>query len=231
MSSGPGKNFGALFRKQLILAGALIFSTLVTSAQNFQFTPACDKASAAILDFSFGEAKACLDGEKLNNPSNLLPVYYENLIDFLVLFTGENRTQFDQLKERKSTRTSALEKGDKSSPYYRLCLAEVNIQWAFARIKFHEYTTAALELRRAYDLLNENRRLFPRFLPSLNGLGLLHTLIGVIPENYKWLATMIGFNGSVEEGMTELTQIASYQGPDPFCRSQKPYACILSAII
>jgi tetratricopeptide (TPR) repeat protein len=231
MNRGSDKKPGALFRKQWILAGALIFSALFAPGQNFRFTPACEKASVAIMNFCFTEAKVQLNRERSDDPSNLLPLYYENYIDFLILFTGESRVLFDQMKDRKGARISALEQGDRSSPYYRLCLAEVNIQWAFVRIKFHEYTAAALELRKAYELLNENQVLFPRFLPTLTGLGLLHTLIGVIPENYKWLATLIGFRGSVEEGIAELAQMTGYQGTDPFCLSQKPYSCLLSAII
>jgi tetratricopeptide (TPR) repeat protein len=222
----------ALLRNLTILAGALAFSSQGTCrAQTFQFTPQCRKASDAILRFSFREAENCLQEEQQLHPSNLFPVYYRNFMDFLVLFTGEEKSRFDQLKPNRSERIDLLEKGDRSSPFYRYCLAEVNIQWAFVHVKFHEYATAALEFRKAYDLLLENHKRFPSFLPDENLLGLLHTLIGVIPENYKWLASLIGFRGTVEEGLQELSRLAGYRGDDPFCRSLVPYSSILVALI
>jgi tetratricopeptide (TPR) repeat protein len=41
------------------------------------------------------------------------------------------------------------------------------------------------------------------------GLGLLHTLVGTIPDEYQWVAGIFGMQGSVMEGMEELHLAAS----------------------
>jgi hypothetical protein len=222
---------GALIRGLLILAGALLFSPPRGCSQKYDFNPACDKAWQAVMMLQFGEARAILDREEVLNPTNLVPCYIGSYIDFLVLFTGEDRALFDKLKAGKTETLNKLETGDPSSPYYRFCIAETYIQWAFTRLKFREYTSAGIELARANVLLTENHALHPDFLPDLLGLGIMHSLNGVIPENYKWLGNLIGLEGDLEQGVNELEKIAGYAGPDPFIRSLKAPACIFAALI
>ena len=222
---------GALVRGAIIFAGALAVFSLNCHAGSFEFTPGCDKALQSVMMFRFHEAQTLLDQEKRSGSGNLMPWYIENYIDFLILFTGEDITYLEQARSRRDERIKQLESGDKSSPYYRFCLAELNIQWAFARLKFKEYTAAGLELRRANELLKENQARYPGLLPNRVGLRLMHALSGVITENYKWLAGLIGLEGDLEQGLDELRKAAEYDGPEPFTRSLKVPACVFSALI
>ena len=86
-------------------------------------------------------------------------------------------------------------------------IAQVYLQWAFARVKFGEYFTAGREIRRAFLLLEENRELHPGFLPDQVGLGIMHALIGTIPDNYRWIANLFSMEGSVEQGRDELLDV------------------------
>jgi len=137
--------------KTLLLSGAFLFFIHLSSAQ-YLFNDQCQKAYLSILSLEFKGARMLLESEKRQNTTNLIPVYLENYIDFLTLFIGENRVQFEELKRNKSIRIDILEEGNTNSPYYRFCLAEINLQWAFARLKFGDYTAAALEIRKAYQL-------------------------------------------------------------------------------
>ncbi len=153
------------------------------------------------------EAKQILDHEKLNHPNNLAVYHIENSIDFLELLISEDENLFDELEDNKDVRIDMLEKGKEDNPYYRYSIAEVNIQWAFARVKFHQYFAALFEVRKAYKLLEENQELYPDFLPNLVGLGFLHTLIGSIPENYRWVTDIVGVEGDMDQGIKELTTV------------------------
>jgi tetratricopeptide (TPR) repeat protein len=226
-----GLTTGARFRKILILSGALALFTLQGFGQRYEFTPACEKAYRSVLLFRFAEAGAILEKEKAANPGNLFPVYIENYIDFLILFTGEDKGYFDLVKSRTEKRLSLLAKGDKSSPYYRFCLADINIQWALARVKFREFTAAGLGLKRANDLIRENQALHPGFVPGQLGLGIMHALSGVVPENYRWLANLVGFEGDIEQGVAEMTRVVNYRGNDRFTLSLRVPACIITALI
>jgi len=179
----------------------------------------------------FKEAHKLLESERHQNSNNLIPVYLENYIDFLTLFIGENRLQFEELRNIKSARIDLLEKGNTESPYYRFCLAEINLQWAFARIKFGDYTTAALEIRKAYQLFIENQERFPAFILNKTGLGVVHVMAGIIPDNYKWIARLMGVEGSLEKGLQELTEIAEYKGQDKIVRLFKPEAIFFMSTI
>ncbi|MEI6454703.1 MAG: hypothetical protein WCO93_00305 [bacterium] len=214
----------------LILSGAFLFLTHFASGQ-YLFNEQCQKAYQAILSLEFKEAKRLLETERLTNPPNLIPIYLENYIDFLTLFIGENRVQFEELKNNKSTRITLLEKGDPSSPYYRYCLAEVYLQWAFARLKFGDYTTSALEMRRAYLLFKENQECFPSFLINKTGLGVVHIIAGIVPDNYKWITKLMGVEGSLEKGLHELREVAEYQGEDRIVQLFRPEALFFMSTI
>jgi len=167
----------------------------------------CMQAYHAIISLDFDEGRLWLEKEKAENPDNLIPIYYENYIDFLTLLIGEKESDLNSLNSNKRQRIKALEKGDASSPYYNYCLANVYLQWAFARVKFGQHLNAFFEIRKAYRLLEENRLNFPGFLPDNTGMGLLHALVGSVPDNYSWVTDIIGMDGSVNEGVYELKQV------------------------
>lgn len=222
---------GAFCRKILFLTSALVLLYLPARSQKYEFNPVCRQAWDAVMMFRFNEAGNLLHQEKILNPDNLMPVYIENYIDFLILFTGEDPSYFNQHRDLMKKRIDLLSKGPESSPYYRFCLADLNIQWAFARLKFREYATAGLELKRANELLKENHARYPAFMPDRLGLGIMNVLAGIIPDNYKWLASMAGLGGNIEQGAAHIQRIIDYQGGDPFICSLKSPACIVAALI
>lgn len=213
-----------------LATGAFLFFCLIVQGQ-YAFNDRCQEAYKSILNLRFDQARVSLQEEKRLNTSNLIPVYLENYIDFLTLFIGENRVQFDQLKDNRSDRIEKLETGSKKSPYYLFCLAEINLQWAFSRLKFGDYTAAALEIRKAHSLYTENNLKFPQFLPNKIGLGVVHVLVGIVPENYKWISNLMGVDGTMDEGLGELREVASYTGADPLFNMFKNEASFYLATI
>src|SRR5665648_598903 len=115
----------------------------------YNFDAKCQEAYKEILKFRFTDAGILLHRERDKYPDNLIPIYLENYIDFFELFTGEDKLMFENLKRNKTDRLDYLERGNMNSPYYRFCIAGITLQWAFVRLKFGEYTTAAFEIRRA----------------------------------------------------------------------------------
>ncbi|MEI7594379.1 MAG: tetratricopeptide repeat protein [Bacteroidota bacterium] len=167
----------------------------------------CIIAYKNIIDLKLEKGSSVLSKEKLDNPQNLIPLYLENFIDFLKLFLGENKVECKKTEKYKSIRLKQLEAGDKSSPYYLFTQAEVYLQWAFIHIKFQEYLSSAREINEAYSLLEKNQKLFPKFILNKKGLGILHALIGTIPDKYKWIANIAGFQGTVKQGIFELSDL------------------------
>ena len=227
----PPKNIRKAIRiRPFVVMAAFLFFTPFADAQ-FSMNERCMEAYHSILMLHFGESHKLLNAEKTENPGNPVPEFLENYMDFLTLFIGEERNQYAKLKDNIPKRIGLLEKGNRSSPFFLFTIAEVNLQWAFIRLKFGDYTMAALEVRKAYQLFQENQRIFPDFLPNKLGLGVIHILAGMIPENYRWMARMVGVDGSMEKGLGEINQIAYYVGPDKTFRMFRPEAMFYLSVI
>jgi tetratricopeptide (TPR) repeat protein len=164
------------------------------------------RAHEQITSLRFDEARVTIDSIRQEDPENLIPIVLENYIDFLTIIVGEDENEFERLEEVQSDRIKLLKKGDETSPWYRSCIAQVYLQWAFARVRFGEYFTAGREIRKAFLILEENQAEYPGFLPDKVGLGIMHALIGTIPDNYRWIANLFSMGGSVELGRSELIE-------------------------
>ncbi len=174
---------------------------------SFDINPNCKEAYHKIICLQFNEAQGLISLEKRVHPSNNFSVYLENMIDFLKVFISEDKTQFDILIENKSRRIKLFENDPTSSPWKRYVIADTYLQWAVVRLKFREYISATYEVNKAYNLLQENSELYPMFFPNLKGLGVLHAVIGGIPDEYKWVLKLISLKGSISQGLNELTQL------------------------
>lgn len=201
--------------KRLLIIILLTFFFGFSSFASFDFNENCKNAYEKIISLRFDEGQALLETDKITNPSNLIPYYLENYIDFLKLIISEEQTLFNSLKPNKDIRISKIEESENKSPYLNYCLAEINLQWAFARMKFKEYITAAGELNSAYKLLKENEEKYPDFIANLKGLGLLHALIGTIPDDYKWATKLIGVTGTINQGVNELSSVLATAFKNP----------------
>jgi len=191
-----------LLKKTFILL-ILLTHCCYLSAQYF-YNDNCKDAYKEIINLNFSRAQFLLNKEQNENPQNLIRVYLENYIDFLKLIISEDKQSYIALKPNKDSRIALLEKGNKNSPYYRYCLAEVYLHWAAIRIKFNEYIGGAYEINKAYKILKRNHEQFPSFVPTLKSLGLINSILGSVPDNYKWIMKIIGYDATIEQGITQL---------------------------
>ena len=186
----------------------LLFLFLSTTVfASFQMNERMQQSYIHIINLEFDAAQQLLILEQNQNPDNAIVVLQHNYIDFLTVLIGEEEEFFNTAKDKKSDRIDVIQQGDENSPYYLYAQAEVHLQWAFARLKFDEYLTAAYEIQKAYSLLEENQEQFPDFKLNKKGLGLLHTLVGAIPEQYQWVLNLVGMEGSIIVGLRELKSL------------------------
>jgi tetratricopeptide (TPR) repeat protein len=184
----------------------IVLMSMPATAQ-YDFSIQCNRAHTLITSLKFQEANAVLDSIKAQDPDNLIPVLLENYRDFLTVIVGEEERVFDSLKIKLPGRLEVLKEGKRDSPWHRSLIAQLYLQWAFARVKFGEYFTAAREIRKAFLLLEENQEVHPGFLPDQVGLGIMHALIGTVPDNFRWIASLFSMEGSVELGRQELFDV------------------------
>ena len=195
--------------KNLILLILFVFSVKFCFA-DFDMNSNMRKAYSQIMTLDFELAQKTLTQEKFSNNQNGIIFLNENYIDFLIILIGEDVNYYNQSKSNKNKRLNALKKLNPNSPYYLYSQAEIYIQWAFARIKFKEYVLASYELQKAYKLLKRNNQLYPDFILNKKSLGLLHVLIGSIPETYDWILNIVGIKGGINKGFSELYDVLTY---------------------
>mgnify|MGYP000052233099 CR=1 FL=1 len=183
------------------------------SSPTFTYTSGCQQAYRHIMRLELPLAEQLLAQEKAKHPNNLIPIYLENYIDFFRLYMHEDEAWYYEILDRKKDRLRQLQEGDKTSPFYLFCQAEVRIQWAVARLKFEEYMGAFTDVRKAYKLLQANLFIHPDFLLSKKSMGVLKAVIGAIPDKYQWGAALLGMQGTITQGTEYLRQLQQSQSP------------------
>ena len=173
-------------------------------ATDFVFTPNLQKAYSDVQKLRMQSARFLLAKE---SNANGLKLYVENYAEIVTLLVSEDQAQFQKWKSNEDKRLNALADLEEKSPYQRFLQAEVRLHWAFVKLKFGKELSACWDIIKAERLLKENARLFPGFIPNQKSLGLIHVLVGSTPENYAWVAKMIGLSGSIEKGLAEIQTV------------------------
>jgi tetratricopeptide (TPR) repeat protein len=183
----------------------------VDAQSKVDFTPLAVQAYNNILDLRIVQAQANITLIKKQDPNNLVVLYLENYIDCIIVFVSENEVEFNRLKKNKDIRLDKLKKIKTESPFNDFIRAEINLQWAMARMKFKEYYTVFNEASEAFELLENNQKKYPTFLANKKSIGVIHALIGTIPGKYKWGVTLLsGMDGTIDQGKKELEEIIAH---------------------
>lgn len=187
----------------------LVLLTICFAAQaRFEFTRTAVEAYEQALSLRLEDARLTLAQLKRNDADNLIAYHIENYLDFLVLYLNQNEADYKRLKKNEELRLEKIQQGNSKSPYYLYTQADVRLQWALVKLRFGDYWSAFNDISRAHKLLQKNQDQFPDFLPNLKDLGVLHALVGTIPDNYKWGVRLLGgLNGTVGQGRQELNTV------------------------
>ncbi len=174
---------------------------------SFDMNENMQQSYSYIMNLELDSAKKLLANEKSQNSTNGFIVLHQNYIDFLTIIIGEEKSYFDNSIQQKEVRMELLESKNEDSPYYLYSQAEIHLQWAFSRLKFDQYSTAAYEFIKAYKLFEENQEKFPDFTLNKKGLGLIHALLSAVPEHFHWILNLAGLEGGVALGLSELDEV------------------------
>jgi len=187
----------------------------------FELNESISEAYKLVSTLQFKEAQAKIDSIKHNEPDNLLVYHIENYIDFFTIFINEEEEEFKRLEKNKKIRLEKIGQGDKSSPYYLFAKAEINLQWATARIKFGQKFDAAREVYRAYKFLEDNQEKFPDFIENKKSLSIIHALGESLPGIIR---KIMGVKGSIEQGTNEIREVVEYSKNNDFLFKDESYA-------
>jgi hypothetical protein len=193
--------------------------------KRFEWTPGLKGAYEKAISLRFKEAENDLASIRQKDPDNLMILHVENYLDFFRVYINEDAAEFKKLEKNKDDRIKRIEQeGDPNSPYFLYLQADIRLQWALARLKFEEYSTAFFETNKAFKLLVKNQEKFPDFMPNKKNLGILHAMVGTIPDNYKWAVEWLSsMEGSIDEGRDELEEVIEYARKHDFIYEQEIY--------
>ena len=172
----------------------------------FDFNENCEAAYHQFYLLNLEEGKAIIEKEKKANPNNVLTAFVEDYEDcMLLLFNGdaaELKNRFHHFDER----LAILSKGNQNSPWYLFSKAGIYFHWALVQFRFGENVKAVLNFRHSFLLLKENKEKFPAFAQNNILYGAQETVLGTIPDDYKWIAGIFGMRGDVKKGLASIAQ-------------------------
>lgn len=212
--------------KKKLLISVFLFSSLLLQAQ-IRFNDNLLDAYESILSLRFDEASAIIKQEEIKDPANLFPVYLEDYTDFLAAFISESSSRYDKYSSNHEKRLSRLTKGDKTSPYLNMLLGNMQLQMALTQVRFRNNLSAAANFSSSYGYFEKNEKQFSGFLQDNSGLGLVHILAGLIPDNYQWMLSIVKIRGDVDLGMSELQTVLNYSGNDRYLKVARLEALFL----
>lgn len=181
------------------------------------FSPKLQKAYFEIQKLRLPVARELIDDERAVDARNPFIAYLDSYADLHYLLIAEDRSRYKTFIQEQDKRMDLVGGLPDKSPYKRLFQADIRLHSAFAKLKFGNEASGSWEIIKAYRLLEDNRKKFPAFIPTQKSLGLLHVLIGSIPENYTWIAKILGLKGNIAQGVRELRQVVKQE---PFFRQE-----------
>ena len=203
--------------KQLVSIISFLLCLLLSFATDAQkvydFNATCQQAYKEITSLKLDNGQRLINVARQQNPDNLIPDLLEGYIDFFVLFFNEDPAEYKKRKQSFENRINRLSDGPENSPYYKYCLSVAYLQKATVAIKFGERWSAGWNFRRAFSLIKDNRKKFPNFLPNDMIYGPMEVGVGVIPDGYKWMASLLGMRGSVKDGMRLMENFVNSNDP------------------
>lgn len=194
-------------------------------ASRFEYTGQAKDAYRKATSLRLFEATNTLAQMRSQDPGNLIVYHIEDYIDFFQIYLSDDEALYNRLKKKRDARLEIVARGDKRSPYYLYVQADIRLHWALLRLRFGEYLAAFSEVNKAHKLLQKNQELFPDFMPNLKDLGILHAMVGTIPDNYQWGVKLLSsLKGSIAQGKRELETVMAYARNNDFLFEEETIA-------
>ena len=200
--------------------GILLFYFLSTASLRaggyFTISEGVRSAYQKLISLQFNDAKNSLDALKKSEPDNLTIIFIENYLECARILLDDNEEAYKAARRHMDKRLERISRGDKNSPYYLYCQAEIRLHWAVLRGRYGDYLSCVSDIKQGYSLLEENQRRFPDFAANKKSLGLLHAVVGNVPDELKWAVRGVsGMKGTIAQGVQEMEDVLAYARSHP----------------
>ena len=162
-----------------------------------------DEGRGQMLAFRLDKAEATFERLADESGGALAARFHLAKIALWKAMILEQDDLYDRFFERNDAVLTLLGEAP-DSPWATQFRAEAEFQRAIIHAKQTDYTRAALALRQAYNHYERNIEDHPDFYESYAGMGLCHVAVGLVPKSFRWMLRLLGFSGTVGEGMEEM---------------------------
>ncbi len=196
-----------LLRTFLLLL--LINSAYLCKADHrFYFSEKLLSAQAQNLELRLNCAYSLLQEELVDDPTNSAVHYLLHFNAFLKAFISEDQSDYAIYRQVQNNALFHYEGLHDSIAFKKLAQSDAYFYGATLKAKLEEFYGAAIDVNRAYSLVNENHRLFPKFLPNNKIRGIIKIYLSKVPDNYIWVVRLLGIGGDMQEGLRLLRNLA-----------------------
>lgn len=185
-------------------------ASLGLAAQTVNLSPLMKEAMNDIAHLRYPAMERKLQLERQRNPQNRAPDYLEAASLCIKLFINENEASFDRREEHLDRLIDRIAELPEEEPFKKVFMGEIFLAKATLQGKFENNLRAAWLFYRAYNLLKANFKEHPDFVPTYLPWGVLNAGLGSLPDDYRNIASFLGFKGDIREGIS-LVRRAYYE--------------------
>lgn len=195
--------------KSIVCTWIFVLAPLLTSAQDdIYWTTEARAAYELISELRIEESMNIVRLQAITHPDNLIWPYLHDFGLFLQIFVNEDIQQIPDFLEASNLRAERISNVPETNPMSLMCQAQLQLHQCALRLQNNQYAAAATDLNQAFRLLRKNQRLHPDDYPNLRLYASLKIAFGAIPDQYRWLVSMVtSLTGTIDEGMIELNRI------------------------
>ncbi|MEY2924348.1 MAG: hypothetical protein RLZZ337_896 [Bacteroidota bacterium] len=193
----------------------ILISLGVYATPKFYFNSELILAQEQNYALKLAGAKSILLSQKQSDPDNCTVDYLLHFNVFLQAFISEDKRDYEDYEKVYKLSIESLERLADNEPYKRFALSEVHFYAATLRAKHNDLYAAAKDIKKAYNLVEENQELFPHFVQNNKTRGIIKTYISTVPESYIWVVKLLGIEGNMNEGLRLLQSLAYAKSEAP----------------
>lgn len=199
-----------MIRKSFIII--ILFSSIsnLCAVRNYTFNNGCRIAYTAIYTLKIDEADRLIALEKNRDPDNMIIPYLEGSSLFMSAFVSNDYKTFQKNKAIIENKIDQLKSSETNNEYYYFCKGELYFQLSMLSAAFGNTYEAIKYGKNANNQYTKCLNNYPAFPPAKMGKGYINTILGQIPDSYKWAVELIGITANSDVGIRELDAAYSY---------------------
>lgn len=184
-----------LFKRLIFIAFLLLIASNLFSAINVNEN--CKNALKLVYELKFFEAENLLLQEKTENK---YPFYIINSIKFLKVLLNEQDIDYENYKKDFSNTIQLFESENFNSPECFSIISEMNFRMAIIKFKMGDKVSGAINFYKSYRVLIQGIAKYKNNENLLKLFAFFKILFGAVPDDYLWIADLIGIKGDINSG-------------------------------